>query len=329
MSRQPDKSLEAAMGRRRPKAVIQEQAAESIIGEMVPGGISDVPVECLYRSRFQVRTMGSDDDIDRLAASIQTSGMISPIIVRPLRHPDPDLQCKFSEGSGEEQGSKKYEIVTGHHRVLACVRLGWDSIPVVIKAMTDAEAAIALTADNAVKKDLTDWDRYLHIKMLEDTGACKTGRGIAAALGISPSQVTNLRAFERLPQGALKIVRANPGLVGYRIVYSLTNYRPKDVDEAIDLCAVAPAIVTSALALLGTGVIKDQQAVAPWVATQMKPKAPRTFRREVRIQQPHGISIKISVTDTEAVIKAPGLNMEKLQLLLEANLESLITSGGQ
>ena len=94
MAKQNDKALAESMGRRRPREVIQDEVADSILGELVPPGAVDIPIESLYRSPFQVRESASSDDIDRLAESIQSSGLISPIVVRSVINPAKDLQVK-------------------------------------------------------------------------------------------------------------------------------------------------------------------------------------------------------------------------------------------
>lgn len=324
MSKAADKVLADSMGRRRPREAIREDVADSILGEMVPAGVIEVPVECLYRSPYQVRTMGTEEDIEKLAASIQSAGLISPVVVRPIRSPEKDLQVKSladplggQEMEGMEQKDlqvKSFEVVTGHHRVIACIKLGWLAVPVIVKNMTDAEAAIALTADNAIKKDLTDWDRYRHILMLETTGACRTGREISATLGISTAQVSQIRAFDKLPEAARDVIEENPGIIGYKLAYELVQS---------GLATAFPDLVVEALTRLVSGKIKAQSAVVSWMRQQTAIRTPRTYRREVKILRPGKAGVRVVVTEEGAVIHAPGVDPEKLSKLIEENLKQL------
>lgn len=315
MSRASDKAIEASMGRRRPREAIQAEVAESILGEMVPAGVIEVPIESLFKSPHQVRTMGSEDEIDKLAESIQSAGLISPIVVRPLRSPDPSRRLVSSE-TVENLQCKFFEVVTGHHRVLACLKLGWLAIPVVVRNMTDIEAAIALTADNTVKKDLTDWDRFQHMLMLKDVGACKTGRELAATLGVSTAQITQLQAFSKLPDAALDAISRAPAKVGYRLVYDLVND---------GLVFSHPELVSEALDRLVSDETRTQASVIPWINLQLASKAPRHYRRELQVDRPGMQRIKIVVTEKGAQIAAKGLDPEKLAALLEANLANIST----
>ena len=332
MSKAADKALAESMGRRRPREAIQAEVADSVLAELVPPSTVDLPIESLYRSPFQVRTMGSEDDVAKLAESIQASGMISPIVVRIVPAPNAELQIKqvpeFLMGE-KDLTVKSFEIITGHHRVQAAIRLGWTQIPAVIKHMTDAQAAIALTADNAIKKDLTDWDRYQSILMLEQSGACRTGREIAATLGVSASQVTNLRSFGELPVAALEIVRANPDVCAYKLAYKLHN---KGLNKS------EPALVTEALQRLADRAAKHvmgkdtldkedltaQEQVIPWILGKVAARSTnKTYRRELRINRPGNRAIRVLVTELGATIDAQGLNPELLAKLIEDNLERL------
>ncbi len=62
---------------------------------------------------------------EELSESIKQGGLLTPIIVR-----------SFSDG--------KYEIISGHRRVEVCKELGIDTVPAIIKELTNEEAVIAM-----------------------------------------------------------------------------------------------------------------------------------------------------------------------------------------
>jgi ParB family chromosome partitioning protein len=66
--------------------------------------------------------------VSELARSIQANGLLQPILVRPF--------------------ASRYEIVFGYHRLEACKRLGWKSIPAIVKEMSDDEAFVAKVVEN-------------------------------------------------------------------------------------------------------------------------------------------------------------------------------------
>lgn len=63
-----------------------------------------------------------------LAKSIRQSGLLQPILVRP--------------------DDFAFEVVFGHHRLEACKRLGWKTIPAVVKRMSGAESFLTRVAEN-------------------------------------------------------------------------------------------------------------------------------------------------------------------------------------
>lgn len=97
-------------------------------------------------SPYQVRAVADSDYIETLMASIVQSGVISPVVVRAL-------------------DSSIFEVIAGHHRLEACRRLGHTTVPVVVRQMTDSEAACALASDNFVRKELSDFERFKRAKL--------------------------------------------------------------------------------------------------------------------------------------------------------------------
>jgi len=89
------------------------------------------------------------DDLNELARSIATIGLLNPITIRPL-----------AEG---------YELVAGHRRYLACAQLGWTHIPATIMDDPSFGAAGAETArivENLHRSNLTPIEEALPIQRL-------------------------------------------------------------------------------------------------------------------------------------------------------------------
>ena len=49
-------------------------------------GLSELPVETLYRGAHQPRRRINEEGLEELAASIQAQGLLEPVIVRPRAH---------------------------------------------------------------------------------------------------------------------------------------------------------------------------------------------------------------------------------------------------
>src|SRR5690606_3842227 len=79
--------------------------------------VKQLPVSDIIPNRFQPRTIFVEERINELAQTIKTHGVIQPIVVR------------------ERDG--KYEIIAGERRWRAVKKLGWDTIPGIIKEFND------------------------------------------------------------------------------------------------------------------------------------------------------------------------------------------------
>lgn len=77
---------------------------------------------------FQVK---DDDEMNLLMASIEESGLLSPIIVRP-----------------KEDTADEYEIISGHRRFRAVQRLGYKTIPAFVYDLDRDTAAVAVVDSN-------------------------------------------------------------------------------------------------------------------------------------------------------------------------------------
>ena len=84
-----------------------------------------------------------------LVESIKSQGVFNPITVRPI-------------DNGE------YEIISGHRRVFACKKLGFEFVPAFVKEMTREEAIIVMTDSNLHRDRLLPSEKAFAYKMKLD-----------------------------------------------------------------------------------------------------------------------------------------------------------------
>ena len=95
---------------------------------------------------FKIR---QDDEMAQITESIKEYGVITPALARPM----------------PEAG---YELVSGHRRLEACKALGIDTIPVMIREMSDREAVIAMADSNLQRENVLPSERAFAYKMKMD-----------------------------------------------------------------------------------------------------------------------------------------------------------------
>lgn len=108
--------------------------------------IYEMPIERLHPFENQPYKVLDNEDMNALAESIQENGVLTPLLVRGL-------------GSGE------YEIVSGHRRLHACAKLGITKVPVVIKDMSQDEAAIQLVDSNLHREKILPSEKAFAYKL--------------------------------------------------------------------------------------------------------------------------------------------------------------------
>ena len=108
--------------------------------------VQSIPIKEIQPFRNHPFTVADNEDMAKIVESISKVGTITPLLARPL----PD--------SG-------YELISGHRRLEACRRLGLDTIPVIIREMTDDEAVIAMVDANLQREHILPSEKAFAYKM--------------------------------------------------------------------------------------------------------------------------------------------------------------------
>jgi ParB family transcriptional regulator, chromosome partitioning protein len=167
-----------------PAAAAQERA------ERLP---SSLPLSSLRPGRYQPRTRMDEGSLYELAQSIQSQGVMQPILVRPL------------EGSTSE--TPRYEIIAGERRFRAAQIAGLEDVPVLVKAVPDEAAAVMALIENIQREDLNPLEEAQGLKRLVDEFKL-THEEAAKAVGRSRSAASNLLRLLNLSEPVQKMLLA-------------------------------------------------------------------------------------------------------------------------
>jgi len=135
----------------------------------VDKGIQQVPVSKVAASPLQPRQRFDEASIAELADSVRERGVLQPILVRPT-------------GAG-------YEVVAGERRLRAARLAGLETVPAVVREMSDQEALEVAIVENLQREDLNDVEQARAYKQLLDFGLSQ--EQVAKAVGKSRSAVAN------------------------------------------------------------------------------------------------------------------------------------------
>ena len=157
-----------------------------------------------------------DSSLDDLASSIREKGLLNPITV-----------MKRDDGT--------YDLIVGQRRFLACRKIGWRTIPAIVRdKLDDADATILSLIENVHRANMNPIDKARayekifqkyqnHTKVAEETGvSVQTVKRYLSLLDLAPSIQTKLTTAE--------------GFVGVSALPKLaeTFSSPEEQEEALE-----------------------------------------------------------------------------------------------
>lgn len=110
-----------------------------------------IPVAKLHPFEGHPYKVLDNEEMNTLIESIQTQGILSPIIVRP-----------------KENTTDEYEVVSGHRRLHAAVKAGLETVPAFIYALDRDAAAIAVVDSNLHREHILPPEKAFAYKMKAD-----------------------------------------------------------------------------------------------------------------------------------------------------------------
>lgn len=110
----------------------------------------NIPVEKLRPFKGHPFKVKDDEEMNTLIESVQTQGILSPLIVRPIENTD------------------EYEVISGHRRLHAAVKAGITEVPALIYALDRDSAAIAVVDSNLHREHILPSEKAFAYKMKLD-----------------------------------------------------------------------------------------------------------------------------------------------------------------
>lgn len=108
--------------------------------------VKSIPLDELHPFKNHPFKILNNEEMERMIESIRKVGTITPALARPL-----------TDGG--------YELISGHRRLAACQMLGIETMPVIVREMSDDEAVIAMVDANLQRETILPSEKAFAYKM--------------------------------------------------------------------------------------------------------------------------------------------------------------------
>ena len=140
--------------------------------------LRNIPIDMLQRGKYQPRIDFDNDSLQELADSISHQGLMQPISVRKIE-------------------DNKFEIIAGERRWRAAQLAGLDTIPAIVRDVSDQTTVAMALIENIQREDLNPVEESQALIRLQNEFGL-TQQQVAEAVGKSRSAVTNLMRLTSL-----------------------------------------------------------------------------------------------------------------------------------
>lgn len=115
-------------------ATVPSAAAVAPARDVAPAGPREIEIDLIQPSPYQPRTRFREEALDELARSITASGIIQPLVVRPI--------------------GNRFQLIAGERRWRAAQRAGLSTIPAIVRLVSDDLALEMTLVENIQREDL-------------------------------------------------------------------------------------------------------------------------------------------------------------------------------
>lgn len=230
--------------------------------------LQEIAINKIKPGKYQPRKTFNEDGLQELANSIKQNGVIQPVVIRKL-------------GSG-------YELIAGERRLRACKIANLETIPAIIKELTDEEALAIALIENIQRKDLNIIEESCGYKRLIDEFNL-THEELAKITGRSRSHITNILRLLNLGNDVQEmLILGNIDMGHARALLSL----PHDLQLVVANEVITKSLTTNEVEKYVTTLLKNQE-LSNQITTIPKRYDPNIDKLEMQIADKLGMMVNI------------------------------------
>lgn len=166
-------------------------------------GVAMIAIDRLERNPDQPRRYFDPKQLDELTQSIADKGVLQPILVRPI-----------PPRGGEANSKPLFQIVAGERRYQASLKAKLDSMPVLIRELSDQDVLEIGVVENVQRANLNPVEEAQAYRALIDQFG-RTQEDIARAIGKSRPHIANMLRLLTLPSRAQEALKTGEISTGH------------------------------------------------------------------------------------------------------------------
>ena len=231
----------------------------------------EIPLDHIERNPYQTRTRFDEAQLTELTQSIAASGVVQPIVVRPL-----------SEG--------RYQLITGERRWLASRKAGKATIPAIVRQASDEQTLEMTIVENLQRADLNPMEQARAYQRLSQDFHL-TQEQMATRTGKERASVANFLRLLRLPEPIQQKVESGELTFGHaRTLLALDS--PESITSA------AQKVMALSLSVRQTesyvqGLINPEAKEKKEDKKEAQPEDPNVREAQDRLQRTLGLKVRI------------------------------------
>lgn len=157
--------------------------------------LAELPISSIRPNSFQPRKAFDEETLADLTASVRELGILQPVLVRPV-------------------GEGAFELIAGERRWRAAKRAGLQTLPALVKDVTDAASLEQAVVENLHRQDLNPLEEAAaYQQLIEDFQL--THDELAARVGKSRAAISNTLRLFQLPPSIQRLVAENQLTAGH------------------------------------------------------------------------------------------------------------------
>ena len=283
-----------ALGKGLDSLLPRVQAVPVAAAESEGGKPREIPLDQIDRNPFQTRSHVNEEQLAELAASIAANGVVQPILVRP-------------------QASGRFQLIAGERRWRASQLAGKQTIPAILRQVSDEQAMEITIVENLQRADLNPMEQARAYERLSREFHM-TQEQMAVRTGKDRASVANFLRLLRLPASVQ--TRVETGDLSFGHARTLLAF-----EHAEEMEKAAQKIISLSLSVRQTESYV-QGLLHPERAAKKEPKPappidPNVREVQDRLQRALGLKVHIEDHNGRGKVIIEYARLEDFDTLLE------------